>query len=1204
MAELLLINWGKSKVGIKFLILFLIITGSLNAQVLYNFGQGTGRLTAGAGNFGNNPAMFNNFPTSPVAIKFVYGISSGSNATIQASNPGLLRLGDSTEAQACAGQNDTSFCKFGITGYVASVSLIGYMKFDIVFAGDSLANSTSSSGVWYYFNGDGGASDQFMYANSLRKNLTQSGVSLRWTFTTNGGLTFAYYDNTISNWVNISTFAWEQKKRYNLEIYSNTDPNTSTTYSREGNTISLNAGKMDLWVNSTKIGNAVNVSQIRNAQNMKKVDSYMWYGEGSNNAWIFVDNPNSSGVFPTTYAYYTIRPPSNNTNLDISVLSNWTSKSDGTSGGTVPTSFTQNYTTWFIRNYNGTTGNTFTLSTGNLPVTGTDSYISLGDSGQTASFTIPSGKSVSSFIDVESNGDLIIQSTTIPMLRETNPNSVVEYSNGSLDILFPLYYNLKILSGTKTLSSNFIVDNKVTVGDGTNSATLVIPTTKTLTGTVDVNNNGMLKIQNTTLPGFGTFANGSTVEFDTASSSQTMPATPVSYYNLIIDNANGVNLGAATTVGNTLTLEKGTLNTGSQTLTFINGNTPISRTGGTITTSTGTNFIFGTAGNTGGNAFTIPSGTFSGTPSINNFTLNRTNNLTLGSALTIGGTMTLTSGALVLGGNTLTLNGTVSGSGTISGDNNSVVVTGGSGALGTLNFTTGAQSLKSLTINRTGGSVTLGTDLTMDGATDGTLTLTNGVFDISGKTLTFITGNTPVVRANGSITTSSSTNLIFGTPGNTGGNAFTIPAGAFTSAPVINNFTLNRTNSLTLSQDLSVNNSLSLTSGLLVGKNGANDYITTLGSSTSSIGTLTVGTGRIVGKFKRYISTSTSNYLFPIGTVSNYNGININYTSGPSAGGTLTAGFITGDPGNLNGVTPIVDSSTNPLYSMGSYSNFGYWSVINSGVSGTYSISLYAYGFTGISADSVKRQNVRIIKRADNTSLWNATGNHSQSTGGQTTVVANRSNLTSFSEFGLASNWADNSFQGILPVYLTAFSSILNGRNVRLNWTTSGEINNAGFLLERKKGDGEWSPVVFINGAGNKNSPTDYTYSDNNLNTGKYSYRLKQTDINGNFEYYNLSNDINIAAPSKYDISQNYPNPFNPLTTIEFSLPEDSRVNITIFDLTGREIRTLANDSRTAGFYSISFDGSSLSSGIYFYRITAQGIKNNFTGVKKMILLK
>ncbi len=120
-----------------------------------------------------------------------------------------------------------------------------------------------------------------------------------------------------------------------------------------------------------------------------------------------------------------------------------------------------------------------------------------------------------------------------------------------------------------------------------------------------------------------------------------------------------------------------------------------------------------------------------------------------------------------------------------------------------------------------------------------------------------------------------------------------------------------------------------------------------------------------------------------------------------------------------------------------------------------------------------------------------------------------------------------------LPVELSSFSANTNGNNVNLNWSTVSELNNSGFDIERKEvASSTWNKVGFVNGNGTSNASHSYTYSDNNLSTGKYNFRLKQIDFNGNYEYFNLAGEVQIGVPVKFELSQNYPNPFNPTTKL------------------------------------------------------------------------
>jgi len=190
---------------------------------------------------------------------------------------------------------------------------------------------------------------------------------------------------------------------------------------------------------------------------------------------------------------------------------------------------------------------------------------------------------------------------------------------------------------------------------------------------------------------------------------------------------------------------------------------------------------------------------------------------------------------------------------------------------------------------------------------------------------------------------------------------------------------------------------------------------------------------------------------------------------------------------------------------------------------------------------------------------------------------------------------------GALPVELASFTALINNRNVTLNWSTASEINNSGFDIERKSiGTEEWTTVGNVVGHGTVSTTQNYSFTERNLSTGSYSFRLKQIDYNGNFEYFNLTSEIEIGIPSKFDVGQNYPNPFNPTTNINYSITGDGFVSLQVFDNLGREVATLVNEFKTAGHYSVDFSGVNLTSGLYFYRFEASG----FVKVMKMSLIK
>ena len=188
-----------------------------------------------------------------------------------------------------------------------------------------------------------------------------------------------------------------------------------------------------------------------------------------------------------------------------------------------------------------------------------------------------------------------------------------------------------------------------------------------------------------------------------------------------------------------------------------------------------------------------------------------------------------------------------------------------------------------------------------------------------------------------------------------------------------------------------------------------------------------------------------------------------------------------------------------------------------------------------------------------------------------------------------------------LPVELNSFSASVMGTKVNLRWMTETEVNNYGFEIHRLAVNdiNGWTKIGFVQGNGNSNSPKYYSFEDKNLISGKYSYRLKQIDTDGQFEYSKVI-EVDLDAPMKYELSQNYPNPFNPVTTIQFSIPEAGEVKLVVYNLLGEQVAELINENKEAGVHTINFNAAELNSGLYIYKLTA----GNFSDVKKLMVVK
>ncbi len=187
-----------------------------------------------------------------------------------------------------------------------------------------------------------------------------------------------------------------------------------------------------------------------------------------------------------------------------------------------------------------------------------------------------------------------------------------------------------------------------------------------------------------------------------------------------------------------------------------------------------------------------------------------------------------------------------------------------------------------------------------------------------------------------------------------------------------------------------------------------------------------------------------------------------------------------------------------------------------------------------------------------------------------------------------------------VPVELVSFNAAVNNNAVSLVWQTATETNNQGFEIERKADNQSWEKIGFIAGNGNSTEISNYSFVDGNLNgNGIYSYRLKQIDNDGSFEYSQVVN-VNVGTPANFELTQNYPNPFNPSTTINFTLPQTSKIKLVVYNMLGQSMATLFDGVKEAGYHSVVFNAAGLTSGIYFYQIQS----DNFNSVRKMILAK
>ncbi|MFA5706590.1 MAG: T9SS type A sorting domain-containing protein [Candidatus Neomarinimicrobiota bacterium] len=202
-----------------------------------------------------------------------------------------------------------------------------------------------------------------------------------------------------------------------------------------------------------------------------------------------------------------------------------------------------------------------------------------------------------------------------------------------------------------------------------------------------------------------------------------------------------------------------------------------------------------------------------------------------------------------------------------------------------------------------------------------------------------------------------------------------------------------------------------------------------------------------------------------------------------------------------------------------------------------------------------------------------------------------------------------------LPVTLESFIANYHQGAVELEWSTASETQNAGFILKRALvNEGETLEYEVITsyldnddltGAGTTTERHVYTYSDRAVRPGAaYSYILEDVDYSGNIVQHDpvrvvIPENV-LAATEDFRLQPAYPNPFNPSFTVPFELHRAMDVRIAMYDLSGRQVRSIVSSRMDAGSYDLRVDASDLRSGIYFVR----SIIGDQVNTQKMLLVK
>ncbi|MGA2625117.1 MAG: T9SS type A sorting domain-containing protein [Bacteroidota bacterium] len=579
--------------------------------------------------------------------------------------------------------------------------------------------------------------------------------------------------------------------------------------------------------------------------------------------------------------------------------------------------------------------------------------------------------------------------------------------------------------------------------------------------------------------------------------------------------------------------------------------------------------------NFGANNVTV-SGSVTGATNIAGFTTSGTfsHTRTTGAGTTLTSdvsveSLAVSAGALNLGtGHTHTVTrGVRLAGGTLSGGSSTLHIGGNMSGPGSFNANTSTLHFNAAGPQTTGGYIF--NNLTLSGS---------GAKTITGATINGTLSRQGTATVTGTPTYGGSASLVYA-----GSAAQTM--GAELPATMAQPVTINNSNDVELGNSKTINGTLTFSSGNLV-----------LGSMTLTLGGTVSGaaaTKCVVtdgnGVVSRSIATADS-FSFPIGpSTTTYNPVTLTNNTGSTY--TYTAHVV---PIN-SPTTPDNTQAGSVTWTLSGAATGG------SGVDLAFTWLTSQAGWNVVPAGAV---------------AWEYNGSVWVQAGG--TTVIGTPNVTTVTGQTSLSPWIIGN-PNALPIELASLTANAVDNNVNLEWSTISETNTLGFYVER--GSSKTGPLSAVSslipGAGTSLEQHNYSYTDNNVSSGTYYYRLHQVDKNGAGSYSSVitvtvSGALGVGdkrpLPTEFALEQNYPNPFNPSTTISYQLPKQSHVTLKVFDVLGREIATLVNGEQAPGYKSVAWSAANAASGVYFCRLVTEAVPSghggSFVETKKLVLMR
>jgi hypothetical protein len=805
----------------------------------------------------------------------------------------------------------------------------------------------------------------------------------------------------------------------------------------------------------------------------------------------------------------------------------------------------------------------------------------------TGSFTLSGTNFTSTSAILEIDGDPAFTSGVF-----THNNGTVKFNaTGTTNITgtSPTFFTLEFVGN----GFNYNINSTGNIGV-TNSLNLSGASTYNLnTGAIDVTGN--ILITNTAAGDGGTASVnilGTGTQNFTGATTAGLGALPILTINKTSGTLNLFNFPAS---ANTFTYTTGTVNAGTSTYCFTDGTAGNYTISGSIILQ---NFEFIAITN---RTFTIPAATT--LTALGDFTMAGTNRITINTGnININGNIFLkntfaTGGGTailhILGAGNQTMDGTAiaisqsrlplviinkpSGTLTLKGNISesrnwtytagivdavsfaSTVVFGGS------NLTVTSAGMNFYNVRSTGNTVTLGNNLTVKND----LTITGGRIAPVANTIN-LAGNWNDYGTAGFTEATSTLNF-----NGTALQTITSPAGEdFT------NLTVNNSGAgILLANNITIAGNFTMTQGN-VNLNGNN---MSLGLSVVNNGVLARTSGTIsgTGSFVRYIKAAiipagSALGLFPMGTTSNYRPFFVSApVTAPATGGTISVSYV---DATTNTSVPYFDGATAIMIRKDLH-----WTVTtgNGLAGGSYNLQAQGTGFGLIGAVS----DLRLTRINSGIGTPGVNGGTTANPQIYRTGLTAANLVTSFYVGSI------NSTSSPLPITLISFIAILVNREVKLNWSTAAEINNAFFTIQKSKDESGWEDVVTVPGNGTTSTTQFYSEVDDQPFNGISFYRLKQTDIDGK---ESISPVVSVKRPEEITTILVYPNPASNLLTVRFQ--SCGNYQCAIENMNGQSVR---NPISVTG-NEIQIDVSMLKTGIYFIRI----LHNAQSETKKVMIYR